>query len=113
MAMTVLTEGKVTFFSMSPTFMYLASHLIEGYELMWQRYPGLRKILPKLGGDVVKLQPSTHQTMMINALLDGSLIRLPAEKEGLGFRPKVRTLDALCHTVKWLREHVVDKEKVA
>ncbi|KAJ3564032.1 hypothetical protein NP233_g8562 [Leucocoprinus birnbaumii] len=109
MAMTVLTEGKVTFFNMSPTFMYLLSHLVEGYELLWQKFPGIRKILPKLGGDVLKLQPSTHQTMMVNVLLDDSLIRASVEKEGLGFKPKVETLDAVCHTVKWLVANAVDK----
>lgn len=102
MAITTLTDGAVTFFRLSPTFMYLLSHLVEGYDLAYHYFPPMRWILPRLQGDLMKLQPASNQSMLISALYDDSLARLPVEKGGLGYKEKVSTLEGVCHTLRWL-----------
>ncbi|KXN89086.1 3beta-hydroxysteroid-dehydrogenase/decarboxylase isoform 2 [Leucoagaricus sp. SymC.cos] len=109
-ALTILSNGKVKFLNISPTIMYLLSHLVEGYDLVYHHSPVLQKILPRLGGDLIKLQPSSHQSMLVNFFYDDSLIRAPVEKEGLGYRAKVSAFDAFCHTVMWLQKHTLDEK---
>ncbi|KAF9450911.1 NAD(P)-binding protein [Macrolepiota fuliginosa MF-IS2] len=105
MAVNTLTDGAVTFFQLSPTLMYFLSHLVEGYELAYHYLPPLRWVLPRLQGDLIKLQPASHRSMLIHALYDDSLARLPVEKGGLGYKEKVSTLKGVCHTLKWLKSH--------
>lgn len=104
MALNVLTNGKTRFFHVSPTVMYLISHLIEWYELV---YSGARWFLPRLNGDLMKLQPASQQIMLTNILYDDSLVRLSVEKGGLGYKEKITALEGLCHTVKWLKKHAL------
>lgn len=87
-----------------PVPMLLLAYAVEFYNLLPARLPLLRKLLPKLPGDVSYLEPGLFSicTHLVGNMDDACK---PVEEGGLGYRGVVTTLDGMCHELNdWNRE---------
>ncbi|VDB95581.1 unnamed protein product [Peniophora sp. CBMAI 1063] len=111
MALTLLTDGLVTFPELSSTAMLMLATVFEWIYL--GKYfastssnaivRALGKLLPGINGDLVNLQPSLWALTAIHLVFDDSRARLPQSKGGLGYEPLWSTREGLC---KLVDEHV-------
>lgn len=100
-ALTQLSNGACVFPKLSCTTMLGISHLVERYDLLWHslaRSPlaSFAKLLPRLGGDIIFLQPSMFALTVIHLIFDDSRARSPPEKGGLGYNGKITTIEGVC-----------------
>lgn len=103
-ALNTLTEGQTVFPVMSPTGMLILAHVIEllylsrfFLERSWA--PFLSRLVPKVGGDLVNLQPSLNALIMPHLIFSSARASLPPSEGGLGYKPQWTTLEGLCKTV--------------
>ncbi|PFH50515.1 hypothetical protein AMATHDRAFT_100998, partial [Amanita thiersii Skay4041] len=100
--LTTLTDGETHFQQMSPTAMLFLAHIIElvylAYELLGESFPFVRKIVPRLTGDIISLQPSLYALTQVHLIFDDSRARLPPEKGGLGYQGAWTTIEGMHKT---------------
>ena len=95
-----LSERECHFPSMSPTAMLLLAHAIELYYRIQQSLSaaGWNWLLPKVGGDLINLQPSLFSLVCVHLVFDDSRARLSPEKGGLGYVGAWTTTEGLHKT---------------
>lgn len=92
--------------------MLLLSHFLEAVYLARElalstNSPLLRLLaafVPRLGADVVNLQPSLFGLTMVHLVFDDSRARLPPEEGGLGYRGALSTIEGMCRLVNGHRK---------
>ncbi|RAQ43219.1 hypothetical protein AFGD_009629 [Aspergillus flavus] len=75
----------------------LMSYPIEWYAFLQQQY---LPWLPKITGELAKLQPGLFAIANAHVIGDDSRARLSPEKGGLGYNPPINTLEGLCRELK-------------
>lgn len=100
-ALTQLSNGACAFPKLSCTTMLGIAHLVEGYDRLWHslaRSPlaSFAKPLPRVGGDIIFLQPSMFALTVIHLIFDDSRARSPPEKGGLGYNGNITTIEGVC-----------------
>ena len=102
-ALTLLTDGAVTFPWVSPTVMLLVATLVERYYLahhaLRSASPRLARFLPALTGDIVFLQPSIFNSTLAHLIFDDSRARKAPEEGGLGYNGRITTMQGTCQVV--------------
>lgn len=106
-ALHVLSAGRATFPSLSPTLALLIATLVEPIHVIrltlslssstFLRY--LSSFVPRLPGDQLNLQPSLFALVSVHMLFDDSRARGPPSAGGLGYAPRWTTLQGLCALV--------------
>jgi hypothetical protein len=88
-----------------PIFILLLSYLVEWYLLLPYRVPILRKLLPKLRGDLRHLQPGLFSICTHLLGVDGDA-RKPVDDGGLGYEGVLTTMQGMVlEVLEWNREH--------
>jgi len=111
--LTLLTDGETRFPRLSPTLMIFISHIIEWFYLsriLLERAPSpfsfFARLIPKVSGDIVNLQPSIFALVMPHLLFSCARAMLPPAKGGIGYAPRWTTLEGLCKLVIEHKAHV-------
>ncbi len=104
-ALSTLTAGRTTFPHMSPTFMLIIAHIIEiiylSRRILEQSdLPFLARLLPKIDGDVVNMQPSLFRLVVPHLIFSSRRACLPPSEGGLGYTGQWTTLEGLCKLVE-------------
>ncbi|KAF7797652.1 hypothetical protein EIP86_008852 [Pleurotus ostreatoroseus] len=105
-ALKVLSNGETKFPHFSITAMLGLAHLVEIYYLirhflLGSPYSFLGRLMPRLLGEVVFLQPSMFALTQVHLYFDDSRARAPPEKGGLGY-------DGFCTSIQGVCQVVVD-----
>jgi hypothetical protein len=86
--------------------MLTLSHIFEHLYLLRLRLISLPRplsffalLVPPIAGDLINLQPSLFELIMVHLFFDDSRARLPPEEGGLGYRGRWTTLEGLCKLV--------------
>lgn len=87
--------------------MLLLSHLLERIYLTrelalsssWSLLRHFGTHVPRLGSDIVNLQPSLFGLTMVHLVFDDSRARLLPEKGGLGYKGALNTVEGMCRLV--------------
>lgn len=103
-ALNAMTAGRTTFPHMSPTFMLTIAHIIEMIYLFRRvlvssPLPFLARLLPRINGDAVNLQPSMFWLIMPHLLFSSRRASLSPSEGGLGYTGQWTTLEGLCKLV--------------
>ncbi|CAA7267670.1 unnamed protein product [Cyclocybe aegerita] len=96
LALSTLTNDRVTFPPIPASPILVVAHLIEMYYLLQSRLPS---VLPPIKGDAVKVQPPLFNLTMIHLKIDDSRARLSCSEGGLGYQGPWSTLDGVCQVV--------------
>lgn len=104
-ALSTLTAGRTTFPHMSPTFMLMIAHIIEIIYLSKRILEQsdlsfLARLLPKIDGDVVNMQPSLFRLVVPHLIFSSRRACLPPSEGGLGYTGQWTTLEGLCKLVE-------------
>lgn len=107
LTLTTLTNGACYFPLFSPTTMLLLSHALECIYLTRERLisarsPLLRRIaqvVPRLGSDIVNLQPALFGLTMVHLVFNDARARLPPGRGGLGYVGALTTMEGMCRLV--------------
>jgi hypothetical protein len=110
-AVTTLTHGDTRFIHLSSTAMLLLSYIVEAVYLARELnisspsvlLRGLARLLPRIRGDILMLQPSLWGLAMCHILFDDSRARLPASKGGLGYSSPITSIQGICFFVEQYR----------
>jgi hypothetical protein len=108
LSLTTLTDGATTFPYLSPTTTLFLAHAIEAFYLMRELavdsgipvLVNLGRIIPKVGKDLVNLQPSIFGLTVPHLLFDDSRARLSPAEGGLGYKGALETLEGMCRLVQ-------------
>lgn len=103
-ALTLLSDGEVTFQDLSISTMLGIAHLVEWYcmarrSLADSSFSFLAHFMPQIAGALVFLQPSMFALTIVHLYFDDSRARLPPEKGGLGYTNTCTTLQGVCQVV--------------
>ncbi|KAJ5944775.1 hypothetical protein N7516_004943 [Penicillium verrucosum] len=95
-----LSKTPLSFPDVQPLPLLVMAYFVEIYALLQYKY--LSWFLPRLSGDIGKLQPSLFSIINIHVFADDSRAKLAPEMGGLGYNPPLTTLDGLCRRlVDW------------
>lgn len=91
--LNVLTDGETVFTIISSTAMLLLSHLVEAYYIFGYSlststffpFTILSRIIPRVQGDIINLQPSLWSLVNVHLVFDGSRARASRQDGGLGY----------------------------
>lgn len=113
----VLSEGKIKFQVLSPSWMLLLAHAFQTYYLathFLSQSPNLflrtaGALLPRLSTLLINLQPSVFNLTSVHLIFDSSNARARPEAGGLGYEPLWNSLEGFCQLVSDYRSRrVVD-----
>ena len=110
---TLNTTSPFRLLVLPPVPLLLLAYAVEFYNLLPARIPLLRKILPKLPGDVGYLEPGLF-SICTHLVADIDEACKPVERGGLGYRGVVTTLEGMCQELHdWNREQEEHAREVA
>ncbi|KAG0158870.1 hypothetical protein PDIDSM_69340 [Penicillium digitatum] len=98
--LTTLSNTPISFPEVQPLPLLVVAYFVEMYTFLQYRY--LSWFLPRLSGDIGRLQPSLFSVINVHAFADDSRAKLAPELGGLGYNPPLNTLEGLCRRlVDW------------
>lgn len=103
-----LSKTPVKFPFVNPVPVLVMAHLVEWYVIVRHYY---LPWLPKITGDIAQLQPSLFSVSNVHTFVDDSRARKTPEEGGLGYRPRICTLDGMCRELIEWNSRVERKEE--
>ncbi|GAQ44427.1 hypothetical protein AtubIFM54640_011144 [Aspergillus tubingensis] len=104
-----LSKTPANFPRVPPVPFLILSYLIEWYSFLQVVY---FPWLPRITGDIAKMQPALFSITNVHYIADDSRARKSPEQGGLGYAPPITTMYGMCkHLEVWNRE--ADQKKVA
>ncbi|KAI2602589.1 NAD(P)-binding protein [Hypoxylon sp. NC1633] len=95
-----------------PVVILLLGHAVEFYADLPYKYPFLRKMLPKLTGDIKHLKPGIF-SICTHLVASDDEARKPVSQGGLGYSGVLTTLEGMTlEILEWNMEHANDDVKI-